>query len=138
MIKDSLKSKIMNSRLFHLQGEGCKIVNCTQVAKKTGRTKKKENKKDWQRNESEWGKASYILSPFPNQWFFLFCFVTPAGRFVKFPLEAHINPPMWNYYSLFIAIKCMEFYCMKMTIYIGNKLSPMSNRETHEYNWMII
>ena len=28
------KSKIMNSRLFHLQGVGCKIVNCTQVAKK--------------------------------------------------------------------------------------------------------
>ena len=28
------KSKIMNGRLFHLQGVGCKIMNCTQVAKK--------------------------------------------------------------------------------------------------------
>ena len=27
--KDDLQSKIMNSRLFHLQGIGCKIVNCT-------------------------------------------------------------------------------------------------------------
>ena len=32
MIKDDLKSKIMNSRLFHLISVGCKIVNCTQVA----------------------------------------------------------------------------------------------------------
>ena len=34
----------MNSRLFHLQGVGYKIVNCTQEAKKekkTGRTNKK-------------------------------------------------------------------------------------------------
>ena len=28
-----LKSKIMTSRLFHLQGVGFKIVNCTQVTK---------------------------------------------------------------------------------------------------------
>ena len=33
LIKDSLKSKIMNSRPFLLHGVGCKIVNCTQVAK---------------------------------------------------------------------------------------------------------
>ena len=26
-------SKIKNSRLFHLQGVGCKIVNCVQVTK---------------------------------------------------------------------------------------------------------
>ena len=32
--KDDLKRKIMKSRLFDLQGVGCKIVNCTQVDKK--------------------------------------------------------------------------------------------------------
>ena len=31
--KDDLKRKIMKSRLFDLQGVGCKIVNCTQVDK---------------------------------------------------------------------------------------------------------
>ena len=48
MIKDDLKSKI--SRLFHLQGLGCKIVNGTQVAKKeekmTDKTKRKKAKKN--------------------------------------------------------------------------------------------
>ena len=34
LFKDDLEIKIINSRLFHLQGVGCKIVNCTQVAKK--------------------------------------------------------------------------------------------------------
>ena len=32
--KENLKSKNMNSRLFHLQGVDCKIVNCTQLVKK--------------------------------------------------------------------------------------------------------
>ena len=31
--KDDVQNKIMNSRLFHLRGVGCKIVNCTQVEK---------------------------------------------------------------------------------------------------------
>ena len=34
----------MNSRLFHLIGVGCKIVNCTQVAK--NRKHDKQNQKD--------------------------------------------------------------------------------------------
>ena len=40
MIKGDPKSKIMNSRLFHLKDVGCKIVNCTQVAKKENMTNK--------------------------------------------------------------------------------------------------
>ena len=41
------KSKIMNSRLFHLQGVGCKIANFTQVTKKEiwKNKQKDENKK---------------------------------------------------------------------------------------------
>ena len=30
LIKDGLKIKIINSRLFHILGVGCKIVNCTR------------------------------------------------------------------------------------------------------------
>ena len=62
------------------------------------------------------GKPVIYFPPFLTSDFL--CFVSPAGRFMKFPFEAHINPPMWKYYSLFIAVKCMEFYCNKMTIYI--------------------
>ena len=32
----------MNRIVFHLQGAGCKIVNCTQVAKNRKNTKQKD------------------------------------------------------------------------------------------------
>ena len=37
---------------------------------------------------------------------------------MKFPLEAHINPPMWIYLHI-IAVKFVLFYCNKIKILHG-------------------
>ena len=47
----------MNSRLFHLQGVGCKIVNFTQVAKKENWTNKQKDK-----NKSIYIDRSHVLN----------------------------------------------------------------------------
>ena len=57
LIKDDLQSKIMNSRLFHLQGIGCKIVNCTQDAKKENWMNKQKDK-----NKSIYIDRSHVLN----------------------------------------------------------------------------
>ena len=55
------------------------------------------------------GKQVIYFPPFVTSDFFCDIFCTPAGRSVKFPLEAHINPPMWIYVHI-IAVKFMFFY----------------------------
>ena len=36
----------MNSRLFHLQGVGCNVINCTQVAKQRKKMTTKQKEKN--------------------------------------------------------------------------------------------
>ena len=64
----------MNSRLFHLQGAGCKIVNCTQVAKNKKILTKLEDEKRIGIDEScleVYTKVVIWFSPYAGHHLFL-------------------------------------------------------------------